>query len=54
LSRSEAALLAAVLPNPRRLDPSRPSAYVQERQLWIERHMQRMEREAWLTRIAQP
>jgi len=52
LSRSEAALLAAVLPNPRRLDASRPSAYVRERQHWIERHMQRMEREAWLTRLS--
>jgi hypothetical protein len=41
-----------VLPNPRSLDASRPSAYVQERQLWIERHMQRMEREAWVTRIS--
>lgn len=52
LSRSEAALLAAVLPNPRLLDASRPSAYVQERRDWIERHMQRMEHEAWLTRLS--
>ena len=52
LSQPEAALLAAVLPNPRSLDASRPSAYVRERQLWIERHMQRMEREAWVTRIS--
>jgi monofunctional biosynthetic peptidoglycan transglycosylase len=51
LSNSEAALLAAVLPNPRHLDASRPSGYLQERQRWIERHMQRMHREAWLTRI---
>jgi monofunctional biosynthetic peptidoglycan transglycosylase len=54
LSRSEAARLAAVLPNPRRLDAARPSDYVEQRQRWIERHMQRMEREAWLTRISQP
>jgi monofunctional biosynthetic peptidoglycan transglycosylase len=53
LNRSEAALLAAVLPNPRHLDASRPSAYVQDRQRWIERHMQRMEREGWVTRISQ-
>jgi monofunctional biosynthetic peptidoglycan transglycosylase len=53
LSRSEAALLAAVLPNPRALDASRPSAYVQDRQRWVERHMQRMEREGWVTRISQ-
>jgi monofunctional biosynthetic peptidoglycan transglycosylase len=32
LSASEAALLAAVLPNPKRLDASRPNAYVRERQ----------------------
>jgi len=52
LSQSEAALLAAVLPNPSGLDASRPSAYVQDRQLWIKRHMQRMEREGWVTRIS--
>ncbi|MEX2123749.1 MAG: monofunctional biosynthetic peptidoglycan transglycosylase [Woeseia sp.] len=53
LSNAEAALLAAVLPNPRRLDASRPSAYVRERQGWILRHMERMHRESWLTRISQ-
>lgn len=52
LSDDEAALLAAVLPNPRRLDASRPSEYVRERQRWIERHMQRLHREAWITRIS--
>jgi len=35
LSRGEAALLAAVLPNPRRFRVQRPSAYVQRRQAWI-------------------
>jgi monofunctional biosynthetic peptidoglycan transglycosylase len=35
LSVAEAALLAAVLPNPTRLDASQPSAYVRERQAWI-------------------
>lgn len=35
LSPGEAALLAAVLPNPRRLRADRPSAYVRERQEWI-------------------
>ena len=49
---TEAALLAAVLPNPRRLDASSPSEYVQERRRWIERHMLRMHREGWLTRIS--
>ena len=32
---AEAALLAAVLPNPQRLRAARPSEYVRERQAWI-------------------
>lgn len=52
LSSAEAALLAAVLPSPRRLDASRPSDYVRERQRWIERHMERLHREAWISRIS--
>jgi monofunctional biosynthetic peptidoglycan transglycosylase len=39
LSRSEAALLAAVLPNPRRLRVDRPSAYVLSRRDWIQGQM---------------
>lgn len=35
LNASQAALLAAVLPNPKRLSAARPSAYVRERQRWI-------------------
>jgi monofunctional biosynthetic peptidoglycan transglycosylase len=35
LTRGEAALLAAVLPNPRRLHAERPSSYVSSRQEWI-------------------
>ena len=35
LDISEAALLAAVLPNPKVLNAARPSAYVKERQAWI-------------------
>jgi len=35
LGVAEAALLAAVLPNPERLEAARPSAYVRERQAWI-------------------
>jgi monofunctional biosynthetic peptidoglycan transglycosylase len=35
LSVSDAALLAAVLPNPQRLSAARPSEYVRERQAWI-------------------
>jgi monofunctional glycosyltransferase len=35
LSRSEAALLAAILPDPARWNPSRPTAYLVNRQQWI-------------------
>jgi monofunctional biosynthetic peptidoglycan transglycosylase len=35
LSAQQAALLAAVLPNPKRLSAARPSDYVRERQRWI-------------------
>lgn len=48
ISDVEAALLAAVLPNPHRLDAARPSAYVRERQSWILGHMQRLRHEGWL------
>ena len=51
LSEREAALLAAVLPNPARLRADRPSAYVQERQSWILGHVQRMRREGWLATL---
>lgn len=40
LSRAQAALLAATLPNPLKLRADRPSAYLQRRQLWILRQMQ--------------
>jgi monofunctional biosynthetic peptidoglycan transglycosylase len=39
LSRSEAALLAAVLPAPTRFKVQAPSRYVQRRQAWIQRQM---------------
>ncbi|OCQ52369.1 Penicillin-binding protein 2D [Photorhabdus australis subsp. thailandensis] len=39
LTMSEAALLAAVLPNPHRYKVSAPSAYVLQRQQWILRQM---------------
>jgi monofunctional biosynthetic peptidoglycan transglycosylase len=38
LGRRESALLAAVLPSPRRLHAANPSAYLLERAAWIERH----------------
>ena len=48
LSNSEAALLAAVLPNPNRLHVNRPSRYVRERQRWIRQQMERLYREQWI------
>ena len=51
LGDAEAALLAAVLPNPSRMRPDRPSEYVRERQRWIEGQMARLRRENWLARL---
>ena len=48
LRDAEAALLAAVLPNPRSLRIDDPSSYVRERQTWILGHMQRLRREGWI------
>lgn len=45
LSDQEAALLAAVLPNPIRMNAAEPSAYIRERQAWIISQMQRLRRE---------
>lgn len=39
LSRQEAAMIAAVLPNPRRWSPARPTPYIYGRQSWILRQM---------------
>ena len=39
LTRSEAALLAAVLPSPKRYRVDAPGPYVRKRQAWIERQM---------------
>ncbi|MBV6418070.1 MAG: Monofunctional biosynthetic peptidoglycan transglycosylase [Steroidobacteraceae bacterium] len=43
LTRAEAATLAAVLPNPRRLRATAPSPYVQRRRDWILRQMSYLE-----------
>ncbi len=51
LSQADAALLAAVLPNPHRFDAGRPSEYVRERQRWILGQMARLERESWLATL---
>ncbi|MGH8597829.1 MAG: monofunctional biosynthetic peptidoglycan transglycosylase [Gammaproteobacteria bacterium] len=42
LNEAEAALLAAVLPNPLRLNAAAPSAYVRSRQQWIRQQMRQL------------
>ncbi|MBS0431965.1 MAG: monofunctional biosynthetic peptidoglycan transglycosylase [Proteobacteria bacterium] len=42
LGTHQAALLAAVLPDPRRLHANHPSAYVQRRAAWIQRQMSQL------------
>lgn len=49
---AEAALLAAVLPNPIRLNAGNPSDYVRERQRWVVGQMQRLRREQVLLAIS--
>lgn len=49
LTDREAALLAAVLPNPIQLRVDAPSGYLGQRQQWIVSQMQRLRREQWLT-----
>jgi monofunctional glycosyltransferase len=52
LTASEAALLAAVLPNPERLHVDRPSRYVSERRDWILGQMRSLAGEGYLSLIA--
>jgi len=51
LGAPEAALLAAVLPDPRELHPNQPSDYLRERQRWIIRQMRRLGGTAYLERL---
>ncbi len=51
LTRAEAALLAAVLPAPRRFKAEAPSSYVRRRQDWIERQMASLGGTAYLTNL---
>jgi len=51
LGPEEAALLAAVLPNPLRLKADRPSAYVEERRAWILQQMGRLGGTAFIRRF---
>jgi monofunctional biosynthetic peptidoglycan transglycosylase len=48
LDQQEAAILAAVLPNPHRLQARNPSAYVRERAAWIEEQMAQLGGAAYL------
>ena len=43
LTKSQCALVAATLPNPRRYSSMRPSPYVRKRQRWIEKQMKHVE-----------
>lgn len=52
LNDREAALLAAVLPNPRKLAVRNPSEKLRERQRWIITQIARLRREDWITRIS--
>lgn len=51
LSEREAALLAAVLPNPKQYRADQPTQYLRDRQQWIVRQMQRLQREQWITQL---
>ena len=48
LNPQQCALLAAVLPNPRKLHVERPSVYVQRRANWIERQVRQLGGSTWL------
>ncbi len=51
LTRSEAARLAAVLPNPKRLSAGNPGPYVQRRAAWIQRQMRQLGGQAHLRQL---
>ncbi len=51
LTDTDSALLAAVLPNPKKLHVDNPSSYVRERQRWIIEYMRRLRRDGWLERV---
>ena len=51
ITEAEAALLAAVLPNPSMFHVERPSAYVRERQSWIRNQMSRLRANRFLYQL---
>ncbi len=52
LSDDQAALLAAVLPNPIVLQANNPSGYLRERQRWIQEQMHQLRRDGWMGKVA--
>ena len=51
LSAREAALLATVLPAPKRMSPARPSPYVRERASWVLRQMDQLGGASYLEKV---
>ena len=51
LTDAEAALLAAVLPNPKQFRVEQPTAHIRERQRWIMQHSERLRHYGWLQRL---
>jgi len=51
ITEAEAALLAAVLPSPSRLHVERPSAYVRQRQSWIQGQMRHLQAAGVIDRL---
>lgn len=47
LTRGEAALIIACVPNPRKFNPARPSKYIRGRQEWILKYMNYMKPVEW-------
>nr|MBI1230438.1 monofunctional biosynthetic peptidoglycan transglycosylase [Cytophagales bacterium] len=47
ISRQQAAYIAAVLPNPRRWNPTKPTNYLRGRQSWIVRNMNNLGQVTW-------
>ena len=51
LTDADAALLAAVLPNPKQLRVDQPTAYLRERQRWIMEQSARLRHYGWMERL---
>ncbi|MBD9483573.1 monofunctional biosynthetic peptidoglycan transglycosylase [Pseudomonas sp. PDM14] len=54
LSRQQASLLAAVLPNPRAWNPGRPGPHVSRRASWIRQQMQQLGGSHYLNQLSRP